>query len=93
MPKANLRPVPGAKLPSGTPPLKVFECSICKARFFGKFDVHDVQNIANQKADIFKEWDAHLYLVHRRQWDFQQTKNLKRKTGRTQETRKSERSP
>jgi hypothetical protein len=87
MPKANLRPV------SGTPPLKVFECSICKTKFFGEFDTRDLRTIANEKADLFKQWDSHLYLVHRRQWDFQQAKNLKRKTGQAQETRKSERSP
>jgi hypothetical protein len=39
----------------------------------------DGKSVATLKAAIFKEWDAHLYSAHRRQWDFLQAKKAKRK--------------
>lgn len=82
MPKANLRSV------SGTRFFEVFECSICKTKCFGKFDIQDPQSIADHKADIFMEWDAHLFISHRRQWDFQQAKNAKRKAAQIAKVQK-----
>jgi hypothetical protein len=72
MPKANLRPVPGS------PRFQDFECSICKTRFSFKGEVADPKAVAVLKAAIFREWDAHLYNAHRRQWNFQQEKKAKR---------------
>lgn len=85
MPKANLRPV------SGTQFFEVFECSICKTKFFGKFDIHDPQCVASHKSDIFQEWDAHLYLIHRRQWDFKQAKKAKREAAEAMKDKKDSR--
>jgi hypothetical protein len=47
-------------------------------KFSGQFDLADPKSIAAHKAAIFKQWDAHLYSAHRRQWDFQQEKKKKR---------------
>jgi hypothetical protein len=72
VPKANLRLVPGKG------PFREFECSICKTRFAGILDISDLQAVGILKAAMFRRWDAHLYAVHRRQWDFQQKRNAKR---------------
>jgi hypothetical protein len=79
MPKANLRPVPGSR------PFHVFECSLCKTRFEGIGPVdprigHAAFEAAfsEPKAALFKEWNAHLYPAHRRQWEFQRAKMEKR---------------
>ena len=74
MPKANLRPIPGGA------PFQDFECSVCKERISRKCDnLADGKSVAALKAAIFKEWDAHLYNAHRRQWDFLQAKKANRK--------------
>jgi hypothetical protein len=72
MPKANLRPVPGS------PPFQDFECSICKTRFSFKAEVADPKAAVVLKTAIFREWDAHLFNSHRRQWEFEQKKKAKR---------------
>jgi len=68
VPKANLRPVPGS------PPFQEFECSICRTRFSFKVEVGNPKAPAALKAAILKEWDAHLYAAHGRQWGFEQKK-------------------
>jgi hypothetical protein len=74
MPKANLSPIRGGA------PFQDFECSVCKAIISRKCDtLADGKSVAALKATIFKEWDAHLYSAHRRQWDFLQAKIAKRK--------------
>ena len=72
MPKANLRAVPGAR------PFQQFERSVCKETFWSKGDWTDPNAAAVLKASVFKQWDAHLFSAHRRQWDFQQAANAKR---------------
>jgi hypothetical protein len=76
MPKANLRSVPGS------PPFQDFECSVCKARLSFKFEVAKVEAAdprvpAALAAAIWKEWDAHLFNSHLRQWEFEQKKKAK----------------
>ena len=63
MPKANLRVL---KSPSG--PFHKGECSVCREKFYVSPGVEDF------KADMFKQFDAHLFYHHRRQWDAQQRK-------------------
>lgn len=70
MPKANLRVL---KSPSG--PFHKGKCSVCGE----KFDV--LPGVEDFKADLLKQFDAHLFSSHRRQWDAQQ-KKLQRTTVR-----------
>jgi hypothetical protein len=73
MPKANLRQIPGGA------PLQDFERSVCKEKLSVRIESFaDGKIVAAHKAAIFKEWDAHLYSAHRRQWDSQQAKKAKR---------------
>jgi len=60
-------------------------CSICKTRFSPESGI-------GIKGDIFKQWDAYLFIAYRRQWDFQQAKNAKREAARTLERRQGSRS-
>ena len=79
MPKANLRQLRGGA------PLQDFECSVCKQRISRKREnFADEKTVAAHKAAIFKEWDAHLYSAHRRQWDAEQAKKAKREAKRQQ---------
>jgi len=71
MPKANLRPLPGKIFEN-------FECSVCKTKISRNYSPKLDENLAReQKAVIFKLWDEHLYLAHRRQWEFQRAKREK----------------
>lgn len=73
MPKANLRQIRGGV------PFQEFECSVCKRRITRKCaDLTGEKMLSVHKAAIFKEWDAHLYSAHRRQWDALQAKRVKR---------------
>jgi hypothetical protein len=67
MPKANIRP-----LPSSRGPFHKTECSVCGEKFHVGSDSKDF------KEDILKQFDAHLYSSHRKQWDARQRKEAKR---------------
>ncbi len=72
MPKANLIPLPGRIFEN-------FECSVCKTKISRNYDnpKYDENLTREQKAAIFNMWDEHLYIAHRRQWDFQKAKRAK----------------
>jgi hypothetical protein len=63
MPKANLR-----VLESSAGLFRRAECSVCGEKFYVLPDVIDF------KADMCKQFDAHLFSHHRRQWDARQKK-------------------
>jgi hypothetical protein len=63
MPKANLR-----VLESSAGPFHRAECSVCREKFYV------LPEVRNFKADMLKQFDAHLFSHHRRQWDAQQKK-------------------
>jgi hypothetical protein len=68
MPRANLRVL---KSPSG--PFHKAECSVCGEKFYVLPGVKDF------KEDMCKQFDAHLYTQHRRQWDADEKKKLRRR--------------
>jgi hypothetical protein len=63
MPKANLRVL---ESPSGL--FHRTECTVCGEKFYVLPEVVDF------KADMLKQFDAHLFSHHRRQWDARQKK-------------------
>jgi len=63
MPKASLRVL---ESPAG--PFHRAECSGCGEKFYVLPEVRDF------KADMLKQFDAHLLSRHRRQWDARQKK-------------------
>jgi len=63
MPKANLR-----VLHSPAGPFHKAECSACGEKFYVSPGVPDF------KGDMLKQFDAHLFREHRRQWDARQAK-------------------
>jgi hypothetical protein len=67
MPKANLRPLQSAR-----GPFHKAECSVCGEKFHVASDSKDF------KEDMCKQFDAHLFSSHRKQWDAQQRKKAKR---------------
>jgi hypothetical protein len=66
MPKVNLR-----VLYSPLGPFRKAECSVCGEKFYASPEVMDF------KEDMLKQFDAHLFREHRRQWDVQQRKSSK----------------
>jgi len=68
MPKANLR-----VLHSSAGPFHKAGCSVCREKFYVSPEIKDF------KEDMLKQFDAHLFREHRRQWDAR-----KRKSRRTQ---------
>ena len=66
MPKANLR-----VLPSQHGPFHNAECSVCREKFYVSPDTKDF------KADMLKQFDAHLFNIHSLQWDASQRKKIK----------------
>jgi hypothetical protein len=79
MPKANLRQVPGGAR------LQDFECSVWKQRISRRLESFvDEKIVTAQKAAILKEWDAHLYSAHRRQWNAEHANKTKRVAPRQQ---------
>jgi hypothetical protein len=72
MPKANLRVL---KSPAG--PFHKGACSVCGDKFYVSPEVKEF------KADMLKQFDAHLFSNHRRQWDAQQRKFQRTKIGPT----------
>ncbi len=67
MPKANLR-----ILQSQLGPFHQAKCSVCGEHFYIGQESRAV------KADMLKQFDAHLHTSHRKQWDAQQRKKVKR---------------
>jgi len=68
MPKANLR-----VLDSTAGPFHKAECSVCGEKFYVLPEIKDF------KEDMFKQFDAHLFREHRRQWDAKQRKSIRLK--------------
>jgi len=68
MPKANLR-----VLDSTAGPFHKAECSVCGEKFYVLPETNDF------KEDMFKQFDAHLFRAHRRQWDAKQRKSIRLK--------------
>jgi hypothetical protein len=53
-------------------PFHKAECSVCGEQF------HVGSDSKEFKEDMFKQFDAHLFSSHRKQWDAQQKKKAKR---------------
>jgi hypothetical protein len=67
MPKANLR-----ILKSRAGPFRKGECTVCGEKFEVPLDEKYF------KRELFERFDDHLRMHHRRQWEFQLKKALKR---------------
>src|SRR5215467_9496625 len=52
-------------------------CSLCKTKFV-RPDLSNQPTAHEAKAALLKEWDDHLYAVHRRQWERNQKKKARR---------------
>ena len=68
MPKANLRAL---ESPSG--PFHRADCSVCGEKFYV------LPGVADFKEDMCKQFDAHLYSHHRRQWEAEEKEKLRGK--------------
>lgn len=68
MPKANLR-----GLESSVGPFHEAECSVCGEKFYSKVEQE------GSKQDLQKQFDAHLFNRHRRQWDAMKRKRILKK--------------